>query len=330
MITQVLLKESNQIATVLISGLDKPAVSPEMIKKWQNIVDNLKDIIEVKSALINKISSKEFVVQVSSKNQENPYKQYDSSKLMSGIYCETVVGKNKELIIDNAKYYSGWDNSKAIDDKMIAYYGVPINWSDGEIFGTLCVMDDKTNKFEHKVQSLMSILKQVIEDDLRIIELERHVDEIDVLDELTQVYNRKYAFDYMYHMIEEYKRYGREFSIILFDIDHFRNVNENYGQMVGDEVLKTVADLIYDNIRAVDVFARTSGDEFVMIARETPLDTANFIGKKLVNIFKKDERLQSFNIGLSYGVACNKEQKEIDELFKLASSRLEDMKKKRR
>lgn len=326
MITQVLLKETAQIATVLISGLDKPAVSIDIIKKWQRIVDNLQSVIDVKAALIHRVSNKEFAVEVASNNDANPYKQKDTTKLMEGIYCETVIGRNQELVIDNAKYYSGWEGSKGIKDNMISYYGVPLTWEDGEIFGTLCVMDSKTNRFEGKVKALINILREVIEGDLRSAELERLVKELDVHDDLTGLYNRKYIFQYMYHMVEEYKRYNREFSIILFDIRNFSKVNEKFSHMVGDEVLKTVAHLILDNIRTVDVLARTSGDEFLMITRETSLETADYIGSKIVGIFNKDERLQSFDIGLTYGVACNREQKEIDDLYKLATNRLEKMK----
>lgn len=99
-------------------------------------------------------------------------------------------------------------------------------------------------------------------------------------DFLTQVNNRG-AFDR--RIIEEfarYKRYGQIFSLVLFDLDHFKNVNDTYGHLVGDRVLKAVAMLINEEKRVADFLARYGGEEFALILPGIDKETARNVAEK--------------------------------------------------
>ena len=68
------------------------------------------------------------------------------------------------------------------------------------------------------------------------------------------------------------KRYDQLLSMIIFDIDHFKKINDRYGHAVGDSVLKTIADIVRENTRKTDYFIRWGGEEFIILSSETNLD----------------------------------------------------------
>lgn len=93
-------------------------------------------------------------------------------------------------------------------------------------------------------------------------------------DALTQVSNRLKVDKVLEREVGRFQRYGNCFSVILIDLDHFKQVNDTYGHHVGDDVLKTVAHLLDNNTRTVDTVGRWGGEEFIVICPETPLDKA--------------------------------------------------------
>ncbi|MCX8065539.1 MAG: diguanylate cyclase [Candidatus Hydrogenedentes bacterium] len=125
-------------------------------------------------------------------------------------------------------------------------------------------------------------------------------------DFLTQVYNRG-AFDRK--IVEEfarYKRYGHIFSLVLFDLDHFKDVNDTYGHLVGDRVLRAIALLISEEKRVADFLARYGGEEFALILPGINIETAKNVAekfrKKLEGTTFKFEGY-SINLTVSAGIA---------------------------
>jgi diguanylate cyclase (GGDEF)-like protein len=106
-------------------------------------------------------------------------------------------------------------------------------------------------------------------------------------DELTSLFNRRYIDQKLDEVIEDSKKTGENVCLILFDIDHFKKVNDNYGHQVGDEVLKQVSKIIIDNIGEENFAGRFGGEEFLVILkstnREKGLIIANAIRKKIEN-----------------------------------------------
>ncbi len=91
--------------------------------------------------------------------------------------------------------------------------------------------------------------------------------ESSVRDPLTRAHNRRYLVERLASEIAYARRHAGRLSLILFDLDHFKRVNDTYGHMAGDEVLRGVASLVGRMIRAEDVFARFGGEEFVVLVR---------------------------------------------------------------
>lgn len=105
---------------------------------------------------------------------------------------------------------------------------------------------------------------------IRIAMLAQHA----LCDELTGLHNHRYMQERLAQEINRSKRYGRPLAVALLDIDHFKQVNDEYGHLVGDQTLKQLARYLKDNVRDTDVVARYGGEEFLVIMPETTLDEA--------------------------------------------------------
>ncbi len=116
-------------------------------------------------------------------------------------------------------------------------------------------------------------------------------------DAVTGLYNRHYLTSHMDTRMEAAQKQGKDLSILMMDIDHFKAVNDTYGHAVGDKVLKEFATRIGRNIRGVDLAARYGGEEFVVMMPETPADWALMIGNRL----REEIANKSFDFGLPEG-----------------------------
>ncbi len=102
-------------------------------------------------------------------------------------------------------------------------------------------------------------------------------------DKLTSSYNKSMFNKLLDKEYKMYLRYKRPFCLAIFDIDFFKNINDSYGHLVGDEVLKLLSSFFMNNIRETDIFARWGGEEFTLLMRETEIKEA----KKVCEKFRK-------------------------------------------
>jgi diguanylate cyclase (GGDEF)-like protein/PAS domain S-box-containing protein len=100
-------------------------------------------------------------------------------------------------------------------------------------------------------------------------------------DELTQVYNRKFLDFKLKNLLSESTQFDREFGVLFIDIDHFKNINDQYGHNIGDEILKIVSTTIRNGLRPDDTFGRWGGEEFVAIIDTDSLDTLHDIAERI-------------------------------------------------
>ncbi len=110
---------------------------------------------------------------------------------------------------------------------------------------------------------------------------EEKLQKLAVTDPLTQIYNRRYFFDIAEREFERSIRSAHPLAIIIFDIDHFKNVNDTYGHMVGDQVLQSLTKLCLKSLRSYDVMARYGGEEFIIMLPETNVHQALQAGERL-------------------------------------------------
>ncbi|RZN11138.1 hypothetical protein CWO91_10090 [Bradyrhizobium genosp. SA-3] len=153
-------------------------VPADIMRKWQEIVDLLADILNVPSALIMRAEPPNIKVFVSSESNENPYEPGEVACLNTGLYCETVMNTRRPLIVPDALQDEAWKSNPDVKLGMISYLGVPISWPDGEIFGTICVLDKKSNEYSELYLRLLLQWRDVLQADLRsIASMQREIEQ---------------------------------------------------------------------------------------------------------------------------------------------------------
>jgi diguanylate cyclase (GGDEF)-like protein/PAS domain S-box-containing protein len=141
---------------------------------------------------------------------------------------------------------------------------VPIYGSDGEINGYQSVARDISERRQHDAKLLQE--HSDMENRLQAVVQEKSVlQELATLDPLTGLYNRRFLDDAIMREISRSEREEKQFAVIMLDLDHFKNVNDQYGHAAGDEVLKTLAMLMKKASRESDLICRFGGEEFVAI-----------------------------------------------------------------
>lgn len=151
-------------------------------------------------------------------------------------------------------------------------------------------------------------------------------------DELTQVYNRKYFDKQMKQCIQAYLSEQTPFTVAITDLDYFKKVNDTYGHLVGDEVLKGFAELVMEKKRDSDIFCRYGGEEFVLMLPNTTANEAYKEVERLRQLMEKkvffSEGKQPFSVTYSGGIAqVDEESAHPKKLLELADRALYEAKK---
>lgn len=147
----------------------KPEVPQNVLAKWQDIVDLMAEIVGVPAGLIMKVGAEQIEVLVSSVTKGNPYSKGEEADLNTGLYCETVMRQRNRLLVSDARKDLEWAQNPDIKLGMVSYLGYPLLWPDGEIFGTICVLDNKENFCCESYVKLVSQFKDIIEADLKLL-----------------------------------------------------------------------------------------------------------------------------------------------------------------
>ncbi len=127
-----------------------------------------------------------------------------------------------------------------------------------------------------------------------------------IVDGLTQINNKRYFLEFIEREMARCQRYGRALSLMMFDIDHFKKVNDTHGHLAGDHVLKEVAAVIKARIRKEECFARYGGEEFAVVMPEAPAENALLLAEKLRALVEKTKIVfegKHIPITISGGVA---------------------------
>ena len=138
-----------------------------------------------------------------------------------------------------------------------------------------------------------------------LLKANEKLEQISVRDELTGLFNRRYAMYEIEHMIGNYKRYNKTFSLLYIDLDKFKSVNDNYGHEFGDRVLIWIAKYLESCIRKTDIVCRLGGDEFLIICDFSSEENALNLGSKLNKEFENynnDQIFKYWKPSLSIGV----------------------------
>jgi len=154
------------------------------------------------------------------------------------------------------------------------------------------------------------------------------------VDGLTQVYNKRYFLEVLEREISRGHRYGRDLSLIMFDIDHFKKVNDTFGHLAGDYVLKHLASVIKERIRREDIMARYGGEEFAIVLPEIDNYNARQFAEKIRRIVERTTfKFEDTKIPITISIGVASATPDItgpNEFIKISDENLYEAKRRGR
>jgi PAS domain S-box-containing protein len=148
------------------------AIPSDVLGKWQRIVDLLANIMHVPSAVVTRMEPPDHTYYrtiVSSNSQGNPFPIDELFSMDIGTFCETVIKNREPLLVADAVEDDRWKLAPEIEVGMVSYLGFPVLWPDGRMFGTICVLDDKANRYSDLYQEVLSHFRDVLQADLQTL-----------------------------------------------------------------------------------------------------------------------------------------------------------------
>lgn len=220
-----------------------------------------------------------------------------------GVSVESIVGepvlschsadsyKFVEKIINNLK------NEKELFHKRV------VNVSDRYFEITY----SRLSGFKGEYLGIVAISRDITERILLEIELREKTDKLEgllITDELTGLYNKKYFFEKIEEETKRFKRSNKPFYLLFFEVDNFKTINDLRGHLVGDKILKSIGEVVGNNIRKyIDYGFRYGGDEFIIILNDTNESAAITIAERIRILIKK---ISFEKVTVSFGIAESK------------------------
>lgn len=227
------------------------------------------------------------------------------------------VGYNEEHIfqLEKASFQGYYFTSETI------YRGLILGWS-ALILILLCY---RVTRLKFKLSRDKKHQAELLELN-HILEIQnKEFAEIARTDQLTGLRNRLGIRDALYENMKIWKESRTPFSLILMDIDHFKQVNDRYGHETGDNILRAVANMLLKSTRRTDCLARWGGEEFVLICRDTNVERARAVAEHLREKLEQANIHPKFKITASFGVA-SLSKADVNDLFKRADQVLYEAK----
>ncbi len=246
--------------------------------------------------------------------------------------------KIKDIVEGNKKILNGWDLLKD-DEKYSSIFDFSSSligafYEKDNFKGVMFIVwkERKVDFTEHEIKifgSILSYLSNAITQSV----LYEEIMSLAVIDTLTGLYNRRFFDDTFHREFVRANRYKRNLSLVMFDINDFKHINDNFGHLVGDMVLREVSRIIKENIRSIDIPVRYGGDEIILLLPETSKEDAELVVKKIrekLREWNATSPIDGFNgeITLSTGCSDIKEVKDPEEMVKLSDERMYEDKRK--
>lgn len=264
-----------------------------------------------------------------------------------------VLRTRESLVIDNAMKDNRLSRSEYIQDyhpKSICCVPILIK---KEVYGLLYLENSQTSSAfrEDRLQVLKAIASQAaislenakvyqeLEElnknlEQKVLERTKEINDknvelqvLSVTDQLTGLYNRRHIEQTIRDEISRSTRYQVPLSLILFDIDHFKKVNDTFGHDVGDNVLRSVAEVLKENTRKSDMAGRWGGEEFLVLLPQTGAELSKKAAEKLRIALEEKHVQQVGRVTASFGVAKFLAGDDVDTFIKRADLALYDAKR---
>lgn len=189
------------------------------------------------------------------------------------------------------------------------------------------LISEEIGKVQESNASLQHKLTQAQQDVHKLQTQLAQITDLATIDELTGLYNRRALFSRLVEEHSRVERYKENFSLMIIDIDDFKNVNDTYGHQVGDAILKNLASFLKGNLRTSDFVSRFGGEEFIAILPSTDMTKAKRVAEKLRHmlgkkVFEDKKGEVKIKITVSVGISQCTPGDNIDSLIKRADDAL--------
>ena len=217
-------------------------------------------------------------------------------------YCSWSILEQDGLhISDVSRDWRTAALSPTIERGYRMYSGVNLHLNDGLHIGTLCVLDTRPRELSPTQRRLLHRLGRQV---MALIELRARGVALERLarrDELTGLGNRRELAEALERELAHRERYGGDLSVALIDVDHFKLVNDRFGHLAGDEVLRRIGHELTQGRRRVDVVGRFGGEEFLIVLPQTSLQGAQ---AALEAVRERVARLDLADVAHAVTVSC--------------------------
>ena len=184
-------------------------------------------------------------------------------------FCDHTVAGGVPMVVPDARADPRFRDNPLVTGApyILSYAGVPLTSRDGFHVGTLCALDTQPRDFSAREVDILTSFAQIVIDDLELRQIARY-------DHLTGALSRRAFVAEAARAIARRDRYGRPCTLALFDLDHFKVINDRTGHAAGDAVLRSVAGACSRILRANDLLGRVGGEEFGVLLPELHPDEA--------------------------------------------------------
>jgi len=216
---------------------------------------------------------------------------------------QRIVRSQRGITIGNLKE-SKEDIPFIGKENITSWMGVPI-FLQGKVIGVLSIQSIEENMYSEGEAGLFSSFADQVGMAIRNARIYSEVKELATYDGLTGLYNRRSFFEIAEKEYKRAKRYSHPFSVIMIDIDHFKNVNDRFGHNIGDKTLKAFASQVKAVLRETDIIGRYGGEEFTIITsvdKENAVVLAERLRKHIESYVIQTEEFGEFSITASFGV----------------------------
>jgi diguanylate cyclase (GGDEF)-like protein len=274
-------------------------------ENWQQLVNMMAELFDAASGVIVQYRQQSFNVVATSENANNFLEVNATWPWDIKSFCRRIVETNDKLYVKDALGDEEWADAPPVANGPVrSYLGYPLLWPDGSLFGSFCVIDSKVTNYSSALEKALGQLKLIVENDLRYVtqiirtnELlaekvaqEKQLKKLALYDQLTDCANRNLLIDRVDYQIAQAQRNNSQFSLVYFDLDKFKPINDNYGHQCGDLVLTNIGKEVKAAVRETDTLARVGGDEFVIV-----------MNKKINNNKIKQKLLETIEMPIQYG-----------------------------
>lgn len=293
------LSKSNQSREKLISFFNELAnlfvrYNKNRHERINNFLEIIRTYYNCESAgiiLINGIKRTFSIKDIFISGDINGLKGVENINVAIHEYLKIVAEKNHPLRIESA------GNIK----NMII---IPINHGNS-MTGAMFLLNKTNDNFSQEDEDNLISAASYATAILESLDLSKRLEEFSQLDVLTGLQNHRVFMERLALEIERAKRFNREFSIVIIDVDNFTKFNETFGYHSGDEMLSKIGGILKRNIRLTDLASRYGGESFSLLLTETPTDVALIVAERIrsaINSLRLDNRA-SPSITMSAGIS---------------------------